>query len=172
MRNISFTILALLMQLNLLAQTKISELKPTEYFDFWIGEWELSWQNSDGTIGKGENHIFSTLSGKVIEENFRVSSDPNMSNFRGKSWSVYNQKDETWYQTWVDNQGAYLDFIGEIDGNKRIFKRVSVNTDGSTIQQRMVFYNISPSSFTWDWQNSTNKGKTWILRWRIEYKRK
>ena len=79
-----------------------------------------------------------------------------MSNYTGKSWSVYNTNTDTWHQTWVDNQGAYLDFIGEFDGNKRIFKREVVKSDGSKILQRMVFHDINPDSFTWDWQKSTD----------------
>lgn len=172
MKKIIVILITLFVAYNLPAQTKISELKPSEYFDFWLGQWTLSWQSTDSTIGKGENYILKTLNDQVIQENFRVTNDPNMKNFEGKSWSVYNKSNKTWYQTWVDNQGAYLDFVGEVDGEKRIFKRVSKQSADNSIQQRMVFYNIQQDSFTWDWENSSDHGKTWVLRWRIEYKRK
>ncbi|MFC2152052.1 hypothetical protein ACFLSE_05940 [Bacteroidota bacterium] len=155
-----------------MSQIKISTLDPSSYFDFWIGDWELIWQNSDKSIGKGENSIFKTLNTKVIQENFEVVNDPNMNDFIGKSWSVYNINNGTWYQTWVDNQGSYLDFIGEIEEEKRIFKRTFVKSDGTIITQRMVFYDIEQDSFTWDWENSTDSKKTWKLLWRINYKRK
>jgi len=44
--------------------------------------------------------------------------------------------------------------------------------NGIIIQQRMIFYEIKKDSFTWDWENSTDYGKTWSLQWRINYKRK
>lgn len=108
----------------------------------------------------------------MIKENFAVTGDESMKGFTGESWSVFNSNNGTWYQTWVDNQGSYLDFIGEIDGEKRIFKREVQKPDGSIIYQRMVFYDIKADSFTWDWENSTDKGKTWNLLWRIIYERK
>jgi hypothetical protein len=157
---------------NVQAQTLISNLSPAEYYDFWIGEWDLTWSKSDESIGKGENSIFKTLNNFVLKENFNVTDDESMNGFKGESWSVFNSNNGTWYQTWVDNQGSYLDFIGEIDGEKRIFKREVQKPDGSIIYQRMVFYDIQPNSFTWDWENSTDNGETWNLLWRINYKRK
>jgi hypothetical protein len=71
----------------------------------------------------------------------------------------------------VDNEGGYLDFTGVVEGNKRIFKREGVNQEGEKILQRMVFYDITETSFTWDWQISEDNGQTWQLRWRIFYVR-
>jgi hypothetical protein len=42
---------------------------------------------------------------------------------------------------------------------------------GGTIISRMVFYDISEDSFTWDWESSTDDGDNWTLNWRIEYSR-
>lgn len=68
----------------------------------------------------------------------------------GKSWTVWNLTSKEWKQTWVDNQGSYLDFEGAIvDGNP-------------------VFPEISEKAFCWDWENSTDDGKTWNLAWQIE----
>jgi len=161
----------LLSTTNISAQTQVENIKPENLFDFWIGNWDLTWESSSGD-GIGENVIIKILENKVIQENFKVLNDPNIQGFIGKSWSVYNQNNGIWYQTWVDNQGAYLDFIGEIDGENRIFKRSITKADGSVILQRMVFSNISENSFIWDWENSTDGGKTWNLQWRINYKRK
>ena len=32
---------------------------------------------------------------------------------RGLSVSLFNARSGKWQQTWVDNEGAYLDFVGE-----------------------------------------------------------
>ncbi|PLX11529.1 MAG: hypothetical protein C0597_14930 [Marinilabiliales bacterium] len=172
MKTIWIVIAFSIAQINLQAQMKTTKLHPSEYFDFWLGNWNLSWQGSNNNVGTGENHIFKTLNDHVIEENFKVIDDPNMNGFIGKSWSIYNKNKDTWHQTWVDNQGAYLDFVGEIVGEKRIFKREYIKPDVSKIFQRMVFYNIKENSFTWDWENSADNGETWTLRWRIQYIRK
>ncbi|EAY25298.1 DUF1579 family protein [Microscilla marina] len=142
-------------------------------FDFWVGKWNATWKNADGTVGKATNEITRILNGKVIKENFIISNDPKMKGFHGLSFSVYNPNNKTWKQTWVDNQGAYLDFVGKFDGNKRIFERSFTGTKGKykgkIIKQRMVFYNIKADSFDWDWEASLDKGKTWKLNWRIKY---
>jgi len=36
---------------------------------------------------------------------------------------------------------------------------------------RMVFSNINPDSFDWDWQSSGDSGKTWKLAWHLHYTR-
>jgi len=153
-----------------IGQAAIKELQPSAYFDFWIGEWELRWQSADGTTEHGTNTIERILSNKVIKENFEATSGQ-MKGYIGKSYSVYNPKTGEWKQTWVDNQGAYLDFTASFSGNKRIFKRKTADSLGNDIIQRMVFYDISEDSFMWDWQQSTDNGKSWQLMWKIAYRR-
>lgn len=150
--------------------TSINELDASEYFDFWVGEWDLTWQASNGTTEKGMNTIERVLNGKVIKENFEATTGK-LKGYIGKSYSVYNPSSGKWKQTWVDNSGGYLDFVGKFEDNKRIFIREGQDRNGNPIMQRMVFYDITEDSFTWDWEKSTNNGKSWQLQWRIAYQR-
>ena len=134
-------------------------------FDFWIGEWDLTWTNAEGKIDKGTNRITKILDGKVIQENF---SDA-VGNFKGISISVYNPTKKTWHQAWADNKGGYYDLEGQVEGEKRIFKTQVKELNGEKIIQRMVFYNINFNSLTWDWELSRDGGVTWQLQWRINY---
>lgn len=152
------------------AQTDISELEPEAYFDFWVGTWDLTWEDADGTTAHGRNRIERVLDGKVIKENFEANSGTNKG-FAGKSYSVYQPRTETWRQTWVDNQGGYLDFKGRLEGNKRIFQRTGTNPRGEVVLQRMTFHDITEDSLTWDWEISEDDGQSWQLRWRIFYQR-
>lgn len=58
-----------------------------------------------------------------------------------------------------------------MDGDKRIFQTERPGPEGSMMKNRMVFYDISDDSFTWDWESSTNDGETWTLNRRIFYER-
>ncbi|WP_138429641.1 hypothetical protein [Fodinibius saliphilus] len=165
-----FMILIMMGVHHVTAQQLNNDLNPSEYFDFWIGQWELSWESADGTIGKGTNNIEKILNGKVIKENFEATKG-SLSGYVGKSYSVYDTKTEQWKQTWVDNQGTYLDFVGSFIENKRIFKRKTTNADGKTIIQRMVFYDIKKDSFTWRWEKSRDNGNNWEIMWKIAYRR-
>lgn len=152
------------------SQRTIDDLEPQEYFDFWVGKWEVSWEEGDG-MGHGTNHIEKTLDGTVIQENFRILEGRN-EGFKGTSISVYQPRFERWKQAWADNSSGYYDFTGKIDGEKRIFQTETVDRgDGLPFTQRMIFYEITENSMTWDWESSEDGGETWTLNWRIFYKR-
>jgi hypothetical protein len=136
--------------------------------DFWIGEWNVEWENQDSTISEGTNLVNSILDGCVIEENF--DGNPGM-DFRGKSLSVYNHNKKIWQQTWVDDTGGYMIFTGSMEDDKMILSRTVETTKGA-LMQRMVFYNIQKDSFDWNWESSTDGGKNWKLNWKIKYTRK
>lgn len=133
-------------------------------FDFWIGEWDLNW----GDSGKGTNIITAELDGCVVEENF--SAMP-IGTFNGRSVSSYDNAKNRWQQTWVDNNGGYLDFVGGWTGDRMILWREAV-TDSGTFLQRMVWFDIGKNSLEWKWEKSIDGGSNWQTLWQIHYKRK
>lgn len=137
-------------------------------FDFWVGNWKLTWTNQQEEEITGSNKIQKILGSCVIEENF---DDPSR-NFIGKSVSVYSSRLGKWLQTWVDNSGAYLDFVGGMVDDKMILSRSFTNLNNQIIMQRMIFYNIEDNSFDWNWERSLDGGENWELRWKIHYERK
>ena len=81
------------------------------------------------------------LDGCIVEENFSGGESMHL---RGRSVSVFDARAGRWKQTWVDNEGGYLDFIGEFKDGQMVLAREAVRPDGSKVQQRMVFKNIGP----------------------------
>jgi hypothetical protein len=139
-------------------------------FDFWIGEWELTWPgNNPGETGHGTNTIQRVMDGCVVQENF---SGGEFMHLRGTSVSIFDATDGRWKQTWVDNEGGYLDFVGEFKEGQMILARNAMRPDGTKVIQRMVFKNISPKELDWSWEASSDGGKTWRVNWPIHYKRK
>ena len=136
-------------------------------FDFWVGEWDLQWKDAEGNMQKGHNSIKSIMNGCVIEENFDGGESMPL---RGLSVSVYNPRKKLWLQTWVDNNGSYLDFEGGMQDDRMVLSR-RVETKKGVIMQRMIFYDIEKNSLSWDWETSQDEGKTWKLAWRIQYTR-
>lgn len=141
------------------------------YFDFWLGTWRVFYDQGEGVKEYGTNVIDKILDGTVVRENFELTSGGN-AGFKGTSLSVFQPRFNRWKQAWVDNQGGYFDFEGEFTDDKRIFKTQIFGRQGKEIQQRMVFYDITQNSFTWDWEMSEDGGKSWRLNWRIFYQRK
>lgn len=134
-------------------------------FDFWIGDWDLTW---DG--GSGTNVVRSELGSCVIEENFD-GRDAEGKGLVGKSMSVYSPAKGKWLQTWVDNSGGYLDFEGGWTDSTMVLGR-QAKRDGKTFLQRMVFYDITHDAFDWNWERSDDEGATWKPLWVIHYARR
>jgi hypothetical protein len=138
--------------------------------EFWVGEWDLTWPGEkQGEIQHGTNSIHRLLDSCVVEESF---SGGDKMHLRGMSVSIFDTRAGKWKQTWVDNEGGYLDFVGEFIDGQMILARDAVRPDGTTVVQRMVFKNITPSELDWTWEASTDGGKTWQVNWPIHYKRK
>lgn len=143
------------------AQEEKATLAPeARQFDFWLGEWDLTWEG-----GKGTNLVTAILDSAVIQETFDGGD------FKGKSVSVFNRHTQQWHQTWVDNAGGYLDFVGAFKDGKMVFARTA-KRDGKAFLQRMVWYNIEKDALDWNWERSDDGGETWKILWQIRYVRK
>jgi hypothetical protein len=142
-----------------------------DLFDFWLGDWQVTWKNADGTTGRARNHVQRILDGQVIEEQFEGVPDGSPHVLRGHSLSVLQKSTGLWRQAWADNEGSYFDFTGSVDGERRVFA-TSLVADGDKVKgQRMVFHDIARDGFTWDWEGTTDGGKTWKLLWQLHYRR-
>jgi hypothetical protein len=143
---------------------KPCEQEEARQFDFWLGDWNLTWEND----GKGTNRITKELDGCVIHENF--DGTPAIS-LKGISVSTFDVQSGQWKQTWVDNWGGYLDLVGGMGDGKMILAR-DTTIEGKPVKQRMVFYNIAEDELDWNWERSDDNGETWKVLWKIHYERK
>lgn len=146
------------------AAAKPCSLPESSQFDFWVGDWDLAWNDTS----HGSNKIYKIMDGCGVQENF---SDPAM-NYKGQSWSMYNANAKIWQQTWVDNQGGYIALTGKYEnGEMKLATQGRKLPDGKEIISRMVFFNIHPDAFDWRWEATTDNGITWKPNWLIHYKR-
>ena len=134
--------------------------------DFWVGDWDAKWAPSEGDTGIGSNHITRSYEGCVIEEHFDGHPAQHL---MGHSVSMYVAPTKMWRQTWVDNEGGYIDLSGGPQPNGDFVLTTPVRPNGKI--SRMIFTDIKPDSFTWRWQSSAD-GKAWADSWVIEYTRK
>lgn len=138
-------------------------------FDFWVGSWRVN--ALAGEPVRGRNDVSWTLDGKVLWEQFSAGRDP----FTGWSFSV-PVVGRGWVQTWVDNNGAYLDFVGGWlpgpDGGRMVLERSTGRS--APARQRMTWYAIGPRHFEWEWasQPTGAPGEAWDVMWRLRYDRR
>ena len=136
---------------------------PARQFDFWLGDWDVTWDDQRGT-----NSVTAILGGAVIQEQFdaRPSAD-----WQGLSLSVYDARRAEWRQTWVDSNGNYWAFTGGFaDG--RLTLATDDLRDGRPGKLRMTFYNLAAHSFDWTWERSDDAGATWNTLWQLHYQRR
>lgn len=139
-------------------------------FDFWIGDWDLTWPGpNQGAAGRGTNSIKQIMDGCIVQENFSGATSMPL---RGMSVSRFDPRSGKWKQTWVDNQGGYIDLAGEFRDGQMVLFHNGFTPDGKPALMRMVYKNIQPSEFDWSWERSTDGGKTWQVLWPIHYKRR
>ena len=158
--------------------TRMSETSPpcqspgASQFDFWIGEWALTWPAEQtggdaGSLGSGTNKIEKMFGNCVVSENFATSDG----RYQGHSLSVYDARSELWRQTWVDTSGAYLSFTGQFHGSQMELRTESREQEGEVVVNRMVFREITDDSIRWEWQMSRDQGANWNDIWTIDYAR-
>jgi len=133
--------------------------------DGWVGTWDLTW---DG--GRGTNRLDWILGGRVLHERFEGASDDGSGALHGESWSVFDPTRGAWFQTWVDDQGSYLDLVGDRVDGWFAFVRAAPER-GPRWRQRMVFRDVTADGLRWTWESSDDDGVTWTLRWEIHYRR-
>jgi hypothetical protein len=131
-------------------------------FDFWLGSWRV--RQLVGSEVDGRNEVSWVLDGTVLWEQFSAGRDP----FTGWSFSV-PVADRGWVQTWVDNTGTYLDFVGGWCGDRMILER-STGTPSPTLQ-RMTWHGFTDRGFVWDWAARPHPGAEWDLVWQLRYER-
>lgn len=138
-------------------------------FDFWVGEWDLTSAGPNGSkVAQGTNSVHRIMDGCVVQENF---SSGDTGPLRGMSLSMFEPQSGKWKQTWVDNQGAYMDFVGEFKDGQMVLAREATGPGGSKFLQRMVYKNIGANEFDWSWEASRDGGTTWTVKWPLHYKR-
>ena len=146
--------------------------QPPDLFDFWIGDWDLTWTNADGSVGRGRNRIGKILDGAVVEENFEELVAAGETALKGRSLTVRDKKTGIWRQSWADNQGGFFTLAAQVDGERRILTTEVTKAGDKATVQRMVFHSVSADALTWDWEGSADGGATWKRLWRIDYKRR
>jgi hypothetical protein len=135
----------------------------TKQFDFWIGDWDLTWNDSL----HGTNHVERIMESCTVQENFY---DPKLK-YSGKSWSVYSPVRKQWQQTWVDTQGGYISLTGGMVGDSMVLTTPERVTPKGKMISRMVFYNIKKDSFDWSWETFVPERTAWTANWKIHYER-
>jgi len=135
--------------------------------EFWVGDWDLTWPGEkQGELDHG-THVHRLLGQlRRAREFFRRQGHAPAR----ISVSIFDTRARKWKQTWVDNEGGYLDLS--------VNSRWSDDSDGAMVCDRMgprlpsVWCSRTSRrmSLDWNWEASTDGGKSWQVTWPIHYR--
>lgn len=133
-------------------------------FDFWAGNWDVKTQ--DGNVA-GTNTIQSTVGDCALIENWTDSRGST-----GKSFNFYNVQTKKWYQTWVDDKGNVINFVGEFKDNAMRFQAENITPDGKKVLRKLTFYPVSSDQVRQHGEVSTDNGASWSTEYDLNYFRR
>ena len=170
MRKLLFTTSITLFAFVVIAQKPCSRPEFRQ-FDFWIGEWEAF-----GVKGAkaGDSKISVVLDSCVILEEWTSANAQQGLIYSGKSFNSYNAATKQWQQTWTDNTGNTTEFLRGEGGNGKIIyyaDRVP-GPDGKQFMRRLTFTKLDNNKVRQFGELSNDGGKTWIVEYDLEYRRK
>ena len=137
----------------------------SHFFDFWIGEWEVT--NAQGQPA-GRSSVQQILSQCVIFENWTDRQGG-----EGKSFNAYNTDYNMWQQFWTDQYGRvteYRESERTTEGGLRFLAHQRLAQGPSLI--RMTFTPIDSNTVRQFGEISADSGKTWKTSFDLYYRRK
>ena len=134
----------------------LAALPAARRFDFYLGDWDLTLN------GEVERRISTA---RAFDGNglLVTSRDAQAGEINAHSFYLYVEEAELWRQVWLASDGTHVVLEGGLDGDAMILNAVSENGAPKS-NARSVFKDIDADSFTYEWQETEDAGKTWNVR--------
>lgn len=138
----------------------------SHYFDFWIGEWNVTTPQNQPA---GRSSVRQILSQCVIFENWTDGQGG-----EGKSFNAYNADLDMWQQFWTDQYGRvteYRESERTPAGGLR-FTAHQLTRQGKPSLVRMTFTPIDSNTVRQQGETSLDGGQSWTTAYDLYYHRK
>jgi hypothetical protein len=138
-----------------------------ELFGRFVSAWDLEWHGRDlagvPVVVPGELHDGWILGGAAIQDVWRVPLDPadrgRVRAFYGTTIRFYDSHIDAWRSTWIDPlNGRVRRFIGRTEGGMIVLDGLDEDPE-----ERWTFRDITPVSFLWRGESSTDGGRSWFI---------
>lgn len=154
-------------------------------FDFWIGEWtvttaaqapaaqvpgtdgsQVPGAQVPGTQVAGTNSIRPILDGCVLQETWTGASGS-----AGSSFNFYDPQRGKWRQLWVWRNGTTIEAEGDYADGKMVLAGQTKAQDGSSLENRITWFDNPDGTVRQHWEVSRDGGKTWTTSFDGHYVR-
>lgn len=132
---------------------KACDAKEFRAFDFWVGEWRVTWKTPQGQPAEGRNSIQRVLDGCAIEEHWHGDDGS-----EGKSLSFFDPSAQRWHQAYVDKTAQPLLLEGAFEGRSLVLTGKSRRGGLETFHR--ITWSPLADGVRQHWEQSAN-GRTW-----------
>jgi len=132
-------------------------------FDFLVGDWTVSNGNAAGlATAHGNGPVTSTvtneLAGCLVEE--RVEGP---GGYTGWSFNGWNQSEEVWYRTYVNNLGERVFLRGKRDGSRMVLTGTRALADGQSTLVQVTWEPDGSDRVVETWSVSEDGGTSYVV---------
>ena len=147
-----------------------------ELFGKFVGDWDIlecKYLQDDGkwSNDRGEIHWRWILEGKAVQDVWSIIDKETQRVIPGGTTvRFYDPKIDAWRSTWISpDQGVVNTFIGRNVGEEIVLDLVNHEEDRL---DRWIFSEITPTTFRWRGEQSTDFGKTWKIYEEMRIKKR
>jgi hypothetical protein len=115
----------------------------------------------------GSNSIHPVLNGCALQENWQGAAGG-----RGTSLNVYNPLDGSWHQTWISENGFFLQLEGGLEGDSMVMSGELLGRGGEPVLHEISWTPQGNGEVRQVWKTSTDGGENWNLLFDGTYRPK
>lgn len=150
-------------------------------FNFLVGQWDLEVKPAATTFAQkihGTPKLVGTWKAWRALDGFGVEDESRITDRSGNPMSLshairyYDANAKKWRTSSIDvYRGVFSSSVAEWRGTEMVASSQGTDGDGKPYLSRGTYSNITPSSFRFTQERSTDNGKTWSLNLTIDAKR-
>lgn len=149
----------------------LAPAREASQFDFLIGQWELVVTPKVNTLAAkihgaptflGTWKAWRAVDGFGIEDEMRVTDRSGNPSALAKTLRVYSATERRWIMTSIDAyRGKASGSTGEWKGSEMVITGQTTGEEGQPVQTRTRFFDITPTSFKYQQDRSSDGGRKW-----------
>jgi hypothetical protein len=136
-------------------------------FDYLLGDWEFTAHSKEYPNFKGLWSAVRLDDGQILDE-YRIVGDKGETYYVTSTLRNYNKALERWELIGADAGTGLQDFgTGRRVGAEMQIEQKFGVSSGKPSTWKIRYYNITPESFSWSADRSTDAGKTWVKDYQV-----
>lgn len=153
------------------ARPALSPAKEASQFDFLIGQWELVVTPKVNSIAAkihgaptflGTWKAWRAVDGFGVEDELRITDRSGNPSALTQVLRVYSPNERRWIITGIDAyRGRASSSTGDWKGSEMVIVGQGTDEEGKAYQTRTRYFDITPASFKYQQDRSSDGGKTW-----------